>query len=69
MTKHKEVLTNLDQSNKINIDLPEEFFNSIQDKMGGNLLYKYLHQQDKESFLLALKVILELTSYNVPEGE
>jgi len=44
------------------INLPEEFFYAIQEKMGGDLIYEYLSKPDKESFRLALQVILELTS-------
>lgn len=51
------------------INIAEEFFNEIQDRMGGNLSYPHLAKQDKESFILALRVILELTSYVVETAD
>lgn len=51
------------------INLPEEFFYAIQEKMGGNLSYEYMNKQDKDSFKLALQVVLELTSHKLEEHD
>ena len=62
MTKPLKTLKDLPQ-----VNLPQEFFYSIQSKMGGNLSFEHLAEKDKESFILAIKVVLGLTSYNIQE--